>query len=120
MEVTVKKLNGLQRLIVEEDFNNVLDNNLDEIIDAIANKGKVLKELIALYEKDPELSDKIIYTIRKSRTTDDAYDNLRKKLSMSKRVARYILNLSLGDFSFSVQEIKEQLACYKQKIEKLK
>lgn len=121
MTVKVKKENGVQTLIVKKNFNEVLDNNFDEIIEAIADKGKVLKELLALYEKDPKITDKIFQTIRQSLTPDDASDNLRIDHSMSKRLARYIIDLPLSTLTaLSVQEIREQLAYYSQKIEGIK
>lgn len=114
MEVQIIKQSGVPVLRTEVDFYQVLEDNFDKIMDAIANRGIVLKELFELYKKNPKIYDELIQTVRHSRDTEDAVKTLRENLSMSKKTARYLLNMSLRDItSLSVDSLEDMLNNYK-------
>lgn len=114
MEVQIIKQSGVPVLRTEVDFYQVLEDNFDKIMDAIANRGIVLKELFELYKKNPKIYDELIQTVRHSRDTEDAVKTLRENLSMSKQTARYLMNMSLRDItSLSVDSLEDMLNNYK-------
>lgn len=114
MEVQIIKQSGVPVLRTEVDFYQVLEDNFDKIMDAIANRGIVLKELFELYKKNPKIYDELIQTVRHSRDPEDAVKKLRENLSMSKKTARYLLNMSLRDItSLSVDSLEDILNNYK-------
>lgn len=114
MEVQIIKQSGVPVLRTEVDFYQVLEDNFDKIMDAIANRGIVLKELFELYKKNPKIYDELIQTVRHSRDTEDAVKKLRENLSMSKQTARYLMNMSLRDItSLSVDSLEDMLNNYK-------
>ena len=114
MEVQIIKQSGVPVLRTEVDFYQVLEDNFDKIMDAIANRGIVLKELFELYKKNPKIYDELIQTVRHSRDTEDAVKSLRENLSMSKQTAQYLMNMSLRDItSLSVDSLEDMLNNYK-------
>lgn len=106
---------------MEVDFNDFLDENFDEIIDAIDNKGKILKELFAKYKNNPGLTDQIIKIIREARDESHSVELIRENLSVSKRAALHIMNMPLSDITLlSADTLKNMLDYYNKQIEKLK
>ena len=64
MKVSVETKKGTSVLSVKADFIEVLDKNFAAICEAIANKGKVIKELVNLFEKEDNSLDTIIQIVR--------------------------------------------------------
>ncbi len=75
MKVHVVTKNGVSVLSFKTDFNEVLEKNFAAICEAISNKGKVLKELVALFEIDEYNLDTIIQIMKTSRGENGAMHN---------------------------------------------
>lgn len=120
MEIKVLAKNGMSFLLVKADFNDVLDKNFTEVCEAIANKGKVLKELVRLFEKESDCIEKILSIVRSANGEEKATQFLSEELHISYNSAQYILNMPLDNLLFlNVKILEEMFEDYKTKISKL-
>ena len=120
MEIKVLTKNGMSILLVKADFNEMLDKNFTEVCEAIANKGKVLKELVRLFEKESDCIEKILSIVRCANGEEKATQFLSEKLHISYNSAQYILNMPIDCLlSLNVKILQEMFEDYKTKISKL-
>ena len=120
MEMKVLTKNGKSVLSFKTDFNEVLDENFAAICEAIANKGKAIKELVNLFEKDENILDNIIQIITTSRGENAAKNALSKELGISPQNAQYLLDMSLENLTaLNVKKLKKMLDDYRTNISKL-
>lgn len=120
MKMKIVTKNGASVLSFKTDFKEVLDENFAAICDAIANKGKVIKELVNLFEKEDNSLDTIIQTMTNSTGEDAAMDSLSKELGLSQMTAQYLLDMSLENLTtLNAKEVKKMLDDYKVNIGKL-
>ena len=120
MKVNVVTKNGASVLSVKTDFNEVLDENFAAICEAIANKGKAIKELTSIFEKEDNSLDNIIQIMTTSRGENAAKNALSEKLGISPQTAQYLLVMSLEDLTtLNVKKLKKMLDDYKANISKL-
>ena len=120
MEMKVLTKNGKSVLSFKTDFNEVLDENFAAICEAIANKGKAIKELVNLFEKDENILDNIIQIITTSRGKNAAKNALSKELGISPQNAQYLLDMSLENLTaLNVKKLKKMLDDYRTNISKL-
>ena len=118
MKVLTK--NGKSVLSLKTDFNEVLEENFAAICEAIANKGKALKELVTLFEKEGECLDTIIQIMTTSRDDNAAKNALSKKLGINLQTAFYLLDMPLEDFTaLNAKNLKKMLNDYRTNISKL-
>ena len=120
MKVNIVTTNGASVLSFKTDFNEVLDENFAAICEAIANKGKAIKELVNLFEKDENILDNIIQIITTSRGENAAKNALSKELGISPQNAQYLLDMSLENLTaLNVKKLKKMLDDYRTNISKL-
>lgn len=120
MKVNVVNKNGMSTLSVKADFYKVLDKNLAAICEIIAYKGKVLKELVTLFEKDSDSLDAIIQIIISSRGEIAARHSLSEKLGINLITAQYLLDMSLESLTaLNAEKVKKMLDNYKANVSKL-
>ena len=120
MEVNVVTKNGVSALSFKTDFNEVLDKNFAAICEAIANKGKALKELVTLFEKEGECLDTIIQIMTTSRNDNAAKNTLSEELGISLQTAFFLFDMPLADFTaLNAKKLKKMLDEYKTNISKL-
>lgn len=120
MEIKVLAKNGKSILSVKADLTEVLDKNFAAICDAIANKGKVLKELVGLFEKESNCIEKLLSIMRSANGDEKAAQLISEKLHISCNSAQYILNMSLDSLlSLNVKDLEDMFEDYKTKIGKL-
>lgn len=120
MEMKVLTKNGKSVLSFKTDFNEVLDENFAAICEAIANKGKAIKELVNLFEKDENILDNIIQIMTTSRGENAAKNALSKELGISPQTAQYLLDMSLENLTaLNVKKLKKMLDDYRTNISKL-
>ena len=120
MEVNVVTKNGASVLSFKTDFYEVLEKNFASICEAIANKGKVLKELLSLFEIEDNSLDTIIQIMTNSRGENAAMHNLSEKLGLNSRTALYLLDMSLEKLSvLNAKKLRMMLEDYKANISKL-
>ena len=120
MKVNIVTTNGASVLSFKTDFNEVLYENFASICDAIANKGKVLNELVCLFEKDGNSFDTIIQIMTNSRGENAASQALRDELGLSQMTAQYLLDMSLeGLTALNAKNLKKMLDDYNANISKL-
>ena len=119
MKVLTKK-NGKSVLSFKTDFNEVLEENFAAICEAIANKGKAIKELVNLFEKDENSLDNIIQIMTTSRGEKAAKNALSKELGISPQTAQYLLDMSLENLTaLNAKKLKKMLDDYRTNISKL-
>lgn len=120
MEMKVITKNEKSILSVKADFNEMLDNNLAAICDAIANKGCALKELITLFEKEGGSFEAIIQIMMTSKGEKAAKVNLSEKLGIKPQTAQYLLDMSMENLAaLNAKNLKKKLIAYKVNIDKL-
>lgn len=120
MEMKVLTKNGKSVLSFKTDFNEVLDENFAAICEAIANKGKAIKELVNLFEKDENILDNIIQIMTTSKGENAAKNALSKELGISPQTAQYLLDMSLENLTaLNVKKLKKMLDDYRTNISKL-
>jgi DNA gyrase/topoisomerase IV subunit A len=120
MEMKVLTKNGKSVLSFKTDFNEVLDENFAAICEAIANKGKAIKELTSVFEKEDNSLDNIIQIMTTSRGENAAKNALSKELGISPQNAQYLLDMSLENLTaLNVKKLKKMLDDYRTNISKL-
>lgn len=119
MKTTIRNRGGESTLIISSDFGQILDDNFSEICKAIANKGKILNELISLFNSDDWIIDDIIHIIRSSIDPKTAAQKLEHELPIDIMTAKYLLNSPLmGITSLSYEALEQELKdCQKQIME---
>lgn len=120
MEVNVVTKNGASVLSFKTDFNKVLEENFAAICEAIANKGKAIKELTSVFEKEDNSLDNIIQIMTTSRGENAAKNALSKGLGISPQTAQYLLDMSLENLTaLNAKKLKKMLDDYRTNISKL-
>lgn len=121
MKVNVVTKNGVSALSFKTDFNEVLDKNFAAICEAIANKGKALKELLNLFEEcDDEFLEVVWLTPARERGENAAKYALSEELGISLQTAQYLLDMTLEDLAaLNATKLKKMLDEYKTNISKL-
>ena len=120
MEMKVLTKNGKSVLSFKTDFNEVLEENFAAICEAIANKGKAIKELTSVFEKEDNSLDNIIQIMTTSRGENAAKNALSKKLGIRSQTAQYLLDMSLENLTaLNVKKLKKMLDDYRTNISKL-
>ncbi|MBR5656023.1 MAG: hypothetical protein IKW98_04990 [Prevotella sp.] len=120
MEVNVVTKNGVSALSVKADFYEVLDENFTAICEAISNRGKAIKELTSVFEKEDNSLDTIIQIMTTSIGENAAKNALSEKLGISPQTAQYLLVMSLEDLTtLNVKKLKKMLDDYRTNISKL-
>ena len=120
MEMKVLNINGKSVLSFKTDFNEVLDENFAAICEAIANKGKAIKELTSIFEKEDNSLDNIIQIMTTSRGENAAKNALSEELGISPQTAQYLLDMSLENFTaLNAKKLKKMLVDYRTNISKL-
>ena len=120
MKVNIVTKNGASVLSVKIDFNDVLDENFAAICEAITNKGRVLKELVTLFEKEGDSLDAIIQIISTSIGEIAAKHSLSEKLGINPQTAQYLLDMPLENLTaLNAKKLKKMLYEYRTNISKL-
>lgn len=113
METTIRNKSGESTLTIKGDFYQILDENFKEICKAITNKVKSLKEMKAFLDADDQVLNAIVLIIKKSSTPEGAAIKLQEELGMSKKAAKYLLNMPLFTLvSLTAEGIEQELAEY--------
>ena len=120
MNTTIKNRKGTSTLILELDFNQVLNENFEEICKAIAVRGKALKELVSIFENNNELIETVLRVVRKSLCEEEACKNLSKELHVSYTTAQFLVDMPMEDLtSLSLDSLKRMYEKYIQNVSKL-
>ena len=118
MNTTIKNRKGNSTLILELDFNQVLNENFEEICKAISVRGKALKELVSIFENNNELIETILQAVKKFSGENEASNNLCKELHVSYTTAQYLIDMSLEDLtSLSLEKLKNEYEEYRKAID---
>lgn len=118
METTIKNRKGKSTLILEMDFNQVLNENFEGVCKAIAGRGKALKELLTLFENNNEVIETVLHVVKKSIEEEDAWNNLCKELHVSYTTAQYLIDMPLEDLtSLSLESLKGMYEKYRKAID---
>ena len=117
MKAIIKTQDGVSTLKLDIDFNQILDDNFEEICKAIAVRGKILSELITVFETNNELIEIIFQTLKYSCGEENAIVNLCKDLNVSNDTAQYLTNIRLDELSsLNLETLKDKYEEYRNTI----
>jgi DNA gyrase/topoisomerase IV subunit A len=120
MKASIKTKDGNSTLKLEIDFNQLLNDNFEEVCKAIAIRGKVLREIVTVFEANNEIIESVFQILKSSRGEEEATLNLCKALNVSTDAAQYLLNMPIEEMSSLGWEVlKEKLNNYTKLIESL-
>jgi hypothetical protein len=118
METTIKNRKGKSTLILEMDFNQVLNENFEGVCKAIAGRGKALKELLTLFENNNEVIETVLRVLKKAFFEEDCIETICKELHVSNAAAVFLANLPLQDLvTLNCERLKEQYEEYRRTID---
>ncbi|MBR5117140.1 MAG: hypothetical protein IK100_00670 [Muribaculaceae bacterium] len=121
MKTNISNIGGESTLTIEIDFNQIVNENFAEVCEVIANKGKFLKEMLAIFKEKPDVVSVIIQTLSNAQSNEDAANRLCEIIGMSKSTAHYILNMQLSDLtSLTEAGVKISLEQHKEIVEAIR
>ena len=98
----------------------MLDENFAAICEVIANKGKAIKELTNVFEKEDNSLHTIIQIMTTSIGENAAKHSLSEELGISSQTAQYLLDMSLEKLTaLNAEKVKKMLDDYKANIGKM-
>jgi len=121
MKANIKTTDDNSTLKLEIDFDQLLNDNFEEICKAIALRGKALRELVAIFDNNNEIAESVFQTLKSNRGIDKIILALCENLNISKYTAQYLINNvpMAGTSPMSWEILKEQLDNYNKQIESL-
>ena len=116
MNSTITNNEGELTLMLEVDFNQILDDNFAEVCKAIELKGFFLREMFKLINEKPNVVEGIVRILTNSDSSKGAEENLCKEFGISEITANYILNMPLSKLTSLTQttlksELENYMAC---------
>ena len=120
MEVIIKNNGGESTEIIKIDFFQLLDENFNQVFNAIANNVRILKELKCnIVEGRLQIND-LDQIIRSSTNPDEAVKRVNEELGLSRKAAKYLMNMSLSKtVSLSSEGLEEELSKYRKKMDEI-
>lgn len=121
MKANIKTTDDNSTLKLEIDFDQLLNDNFEEICKAIALRGKALRELVAIFDNNNEIAESVFQTLKSNRGIDKIILALCENLNISNYTAQYLINNvpMAGTSPMSWEILKEQLDNYNKQIESL-
>ena len=121
MKANIKTTDDNSTLKFEIDFDQLLNENFEEICKAIALRGKALRELVAIFEDNNEIAESVFQTMKSNYGIDKIIIALCENLNISNYTAQYLINNipMAGTSPKSWEILKEQLDNYNKQIESL-
>jgi len=117
MKAIIKTQDGVSTLKLDIDFNQLLDDNFEEICKAIAIRGQVLKELVTIAESNNKLIEVVLQIIKSSSSEEEAVDSLSKELDVSIATAKYLTDIRLDELvSLDLETMKDKYEEYRNAI----
>ena len=117
MKAIIKTQDGVSTLKLDIDFNQILDDNFEEICKAIAVRGKVLKELVTIAESNNKPIETVVQIIRSSSSEEEAVSSLNKELDVSIATAKYLADIRLDELSsLNLETLKDKYEEYRNTI----
>ena len=120
MEVIIKNNGGESTEIIKIDFFKLLDENFNQVFNAIANNVRILKELKCnIVEGRLQIND-LDQIIRSSTNPDEAVKRVNEELGLSRKAAKYLMNMSLSKtVSLSSEGLEEELSKYRKRMDEI-
>jgi len=120
MEVTIRNKGGESTQIIKIDFYQLLDENFNEVCKAIANKVRILKELKCQIDEGHLQINDLVQIIRTSFNPDEAVRRVNEELGLSKMTAKYLMKISLNNFTMlSSEGLEQELEEYWKKMDEI-
>ena len=120
MEVIIKNNGGESTEIIKIDFFKLLDENFNQVFNAIANNVRILKELKCNIDEGRLQINDLVQIIRSSINPDEAVKRVNEELGLSRKAAKYLMNMSLSKtVSLSSEGLEEELSKYRKKMDEI-
>ena len=120
MEVTIRNNGGESTEIIKIDFFQLLDENFNQVFNAIANNVRILKELKCYIDEGRLQINDLVRIIRSSKCPGEAVRRLSEEKGMSMKAAKYLMNMSLSKMvSLSSEGLEEELSKYRKKMDEI-
>ena len=120
MEVTIRNNGGESTEIIKIDFFQLLDENFNQVFNAIANNVRLLKELKFYIDEGRLQINDLVQILRSSKCPGEAVRRLNEEKCLSMKAARYLMNMSLSKtVSLSSEGLEEELSKYRKKLDEI-
>lgn len=118
METTIRNKGGESTEIIKIDFFQLLDENFNQVFNAITNNVRILKELKCYIDEGRLQVNDLVQRIRSSVSTEEAVRRINKEMGLSKMAARYLINMSLSKMcSLSSEGLEQELSKYRKQLD---
>lgn len=115
MEVKIDKESKEFTVTAKTDFYRFLDENFTEICIAIERKGKILKELANMVDKDANAMDKYQKIMWSIQNPMKVLTELQKQLGLSNEATLFLAQVPFDLESFNIDKNIKKLLDYYQK-----
>lgn len=115
MNISIKKQQINTNLIIEADFDGLVETYFGEICETLAKRARVILELTCLQKRDGVQYDKLIELIRQSASVDEARGMLASYYQISEEAANYILSIQISELDnrLDLEELEKQIDKYR-------
>ena len=115
MNISIEKQKTNTNLIVEADFDSLVEAYFGEICEALSKRVRIILEIISLQKRDGIQIDKLMEIICQSASVDGAKDMLASYYQISEETANYILNIQISELNkqLDLEELEKQMEKFK-------
>ena len=97
MNIKIANRKNVSTMLIEADFDQIITENFNEIVKALAQRLKVLTELEKVQRQSFIEVDKLISVIRHCSGKNEAMTTISKEFNISRNAAMFLLNLDLTE-----------------------
>ena len=115
MNISIEKEQTNTNLIIEADFDSLIEAYFGEICEALSKRVRIILEIISLQKGEGAQYDKLIELIRQSASVDEARGILASYYQISEEAANYILSIQISELNnrLDLEELEKQIDKYR-------
>lgn len=97
MNIKIANRKNVSTMLIEADFDQIITENFNEIVKALAKRLKILTELEKVQRQSFIEVDKLVSVIRHCSGKNEAMTTISKEFNISRNAAMFLLNLDLTE-----------------------